>query len=171
MIMSNIYFCSDLHLGHGGISKEFRSQFSNDQDHDQFFIDAFKQRKIRKRDIVFFVGDIIIDKKSFPLLDDIYCDRRIILGNHDIQNNRHIDDFRHYFNHIYGALRYKEFWITHMPIHTNELYDRVNLHGHVHSNTIKDDRYFNLCPENTIPIFGNPFVKLDELRNYFKLGK
>lgn len=166
--MSNIYFCSDLHLGHGGISKEFRKQFSSDQEHDQFFIDCFKSQKIRKRDIVFFVGDIIIDRKVFDLLNHFQCDRRIVLGNHDIQNNKNIDHFREYFNHIYGALRYKEFWVTHMPIHPNELYGKINLHGHVHSKTINDKRYLNLCPEFTIPTFGVPFVKLDYIRNYLK---
>ena len=45
-------------------------------------------------------------------------------------------------------VKYKEFWLSHAPIHPEELRDRINIHGHVHYKNIDDARYFNVSCEN-----------------------
>ena len=49
---------------------------------------------------------------------------------------------------VYGFVKYKEFWLSHCPIHPNELRGKVNIHGHVHNKTIIDCNYFNTSCEN-----------------------
>jgi len=165
--MSCIWLCSDWHLGHNGISKKFRTEFVNDEEHDQFFVDAYCSR-VKKRDIVFCLGDMVITERGFDSLSKMHGDKRIVLGNHDLERGCKLEDFQQYFTQIHGVLKYKEFWMTHFPIHTNELYGKYNLHGHVHNNTIDDDRYINLCPEFTIKEFGSPIIKLQDLRQWLK---
>jgi calcineurin-like phosphoesterase family protein len=45
-------------------------------------------------------------------------------------------------------IKYKGFILSHCPIHESEM-ERYykNIHGHVHEETIKDDRYINVCCE------------------------
>jgi hypothetical protein len=79
-----------------------------------------------------------------------------------------LEMFQQHFTQIHGVLKYKEFWMTHIPMHENELFGKCNLHGHVHNNTIDDKRYVNLCPEFLIPEFGRPIVKLQDLRHWLR---
>ena len=60
-----------------------------------------------------------------------------------------------HINSFCGMSKYKDktfggIFLTHCPIHPNELDYRVsfNIHGHVHENSIKDKRYINVCMEN-----------------------
>ena len=69
-----------------------------------------------------------------------------------------------FFDEVYGFHKYKEFWLSHCPIHPQELRGKYNIHGHVHHNNIPDKNYFNVCIEalNGLPI------KLDEIRAIIK---
>lgn len=163
--MSCVWMCSDWHLGHRGISKRFRTNFESDEAHDQFFLESYL-RNVKKRDIVIMLGDMVISDKGFDLISQMPGEKRIILGNHDLDRGRTIEDFHKYFTKIYGVLKYKKFWLTHIPMHPDELYGKINIHGHVHSNTINDDRYVNLCPEFLIPTFGEPIVKFQDLHEW-----
>jgi calcineurin-like phosphoesterase family protein len=43
---------------------------------------------------------------------------------------------------------YKSFWLSHCPIHPQELRNRkANIHGHLHGSVLNDPRYFDVCPE------------------------
>lgn len=59
-----------------------------------------------------------------------------------------IMDYVKAFDDVQGFMKYKEFWLSHCPIHPAELRGKTNLHGHVHSATIDDVRYFNTSLEN-----------------------
>ena len=52
------------------------------------------------------------------------------------------------FKEVEGMLRYKHAWLTHSPIHTDELRGKINIHGHTHFHCIDDTRYENVCMEN-----------------------
>lgn len=41
-------------------------------------------------------------------------------------------------------------WNSHAPVHPAELRDRLNLHGHVHDETVQDHRYVNCSMESEI---------------------
>ena len=73
------------------------------------------------------------------------------MGNHD---QFKLEEYQKYFYKIIWFTKYKGFWLSHCPIHPNELRDKPNIHGHVHQKTIKDRRYINVCVEalNGTPI-------------------
>lgn len=41
----------------------------------------------------------------------------------------------------------KKFWLSHCPLHPEELRGRLNIHGHVHTNSVRDQRYINVSFE------------------------
>lgn len=162
--MATPWFCSDLHLGHDNILR-WRTEFSSADEHNSFMVDSINDA-ISKRDTLYILGDSAINHKGLDLLREIKpCFKKVlVLGNHDIERGLKISDFFTVFDSIHALLPFKEFWLSHPPIHPNELRGRINLHGHVHSATIPDSRYFNLCPENLVPLVGRPIIKLDEIR-------
>ena len=91
----------------------------------------------------------------------------LILGNHCTErNNITVSDLSEAFDEIHGVLKYKEFWLTHTPMHPVELRGKMNIHGHVHRHSINDPRYINVCPEvcNYSPI------SLHEIRKNIENG-
>ena len=68
------------------------------------------------------------------------------------------------FDDVQGFVKYKDYWLSHCPIHPNELRGKYNLHGHVHNKTVEDVRYFNCSLEN---IDYTP-ISLDQIREILK---
>lgn len=151
--MSNVYLISDLHLGHKRIlSFEPNYRFGDTvEEHNHILIERIKSVVKKKRDTLIMLGDICFNIELMPMLDEIPGDKILVRGNHDS-----FDDgvYRKYFKKVHGILNYKGFWLTHAPIHPTELRGRKNIHGHVHSNCIRDHyhnidkRYINVCVEN-----------------------
>ena len=77
--------------------------------------------------------------------------KHLILGNHDLDRPHRgmLQLMRVFGDRIYSLHKYKGFWLSHAPIHPSELRGKRNIHGHVHSNTLDDNRYYNACLENT----------------------
>jgi calcineurin-like phosphoesterase family protein len=143
--MSKVYFCSDWHLGHRNILK-YRPQYKTIEEHDQHFIDTFN-KTVTKRDTVFFLGDIAFTEEGLEKLSQLrYCRQKILVaGNHDYLN---ADEYLEYFDDVLGMKSYKSFWLSHCPIHHQELRNRkANIHGHLHGSVLNDPRYFDVCPE------------------------
>jgi calcineurin-like phosphoesterase family protein len=72
----------------------------------------------------------------------------LVRGNHD---NLPTSEYLSVFDEVYGAFRYKSYWFTHIPIHTQELFRGNNVHGHCHRGgpfeVEGDPRYFNAILE------------------------
>ena len=157
----SVYFCSDLHFGHKNIQK-FR-QFVRSQNHnEQFICEAWKNR-VTKRDVVYVLGDAAFTMEAIDLFKDLPGRKFLIRGNHDLCNTA---AYLKVFAEVYGLFKYKEFWLSHAPIHPDELRGRLNLHGHVHYQSIPDNRYLNCCVENLWEQFTSPLVELDQLRKH-----
>ena len=142
-----IYFISDLHLGHKSIVTH-RTGFSSIEEHDQLFFDQFA--KLNKRDIVFILGDFIFDSDKYQYYIDVFnkfsCRIKLLMGNHD--SLRLYKETR--FEMQLPLFSYKNIWLSHAPIHSSELRNRLgNIHGHTHYHCVDDSRYMNVCPENT----------------------
>jgi len=155
--MSNVYFISDLHLGHKNILNfEPSLRFGNTTDeHDRILIERICSVANNKRDILYVLGDVAMEVSKLELLREIPARMILYRGNHDL-----FDDgvYRKYFDKIMGIGCYKGHWISHAPIHPFELRGRKNIHGHVHRNSIEglppndcgfDLDYINVCVENT----------------------
>ncbi len=176
--MSNIWFCSDLHWGHKNIDKlrEPCGVASEQDNREKIQKDWIKC--VRKNDDVYVLGDAAFTEATVHDFGGLPGRKFLVRGNHDKLDTQ---TYLKYFEHVYGILKYKEFWLTHAPIHTSELRGKVNLHGHVHFDTvtlpweefdddtpIADSRYFNCCPENLWPTFGSALVSLEQIRTHLK---
>lgn len=139
--MPAVYFISDLHFGHEKIC-QFRKGFGDTSyEHDEILLDKINTR-VRSKDKLFILGDVAFTPTGMIKIPRINCkNKELIIGNHDRK------DCYQFFNQIHGFRRYKEFWLSHCPIHPNELRGKINIHGHVHAKTIASFKYISVCVE------------------------
>lgn len=144
-IMSRVYFISDLHLTHRNILKFAGGARAGStiKEHDDAIIDACNN-VVNKNDLLWILGDIAFSREGLARLDEIRCQKHIILGNHD---GFTMNEYQQYGRVYPGLVRYKRLWLSHCPIHPDELRGKMNVHGHVHNATINDSNYINVCIE------------------------
>lgn len=162
--MSNTWFVGDLHLGHEGMvrfkdkdGKKIRP-FKDIQEHDETIIENINAL-VKPADRLYFLGDVVINRRCLPQIAKINGRKKLVKGNHDIFK---LHDYTPYFEDIAAYRIYPNQGIimSHIPIHTTQLEYRFkwNVHGHLHSNKIhkgkwfweqEDKRYINICPEHT----------------------
>ena len=128
--MTATYFGSDWHINHDNICN-FREQFTTVQEHNECIFDNYCSI-VRPKDHIYLTGDIGFDVDALNQIKRLPGIKHIVLGNHDKEKKRNItlQDLVNTFHDIHGFLRYKEFWLSHCPIHTDELRNRFNIHGH-----------------------------------------
>jgi calcineurin-like phosphoesterase family protein len=159
---AKVYFISDLHLGHNKIlnfSGDYRGGTTTEE-HDEWIINQWNS-VVTKRDVVYVLGDVAFTREGLDKCRQLHGYKKLILGNHD---KYMVSEYMtRGFKILSGIVKYKRFWLSHAPIHPNELRGLINIHGHVHSQSIDDLRYINVCvePLNGIPLF------LEELRNKY----
>ena len=147
--MSQVFLISDLHLGHRtvlGFADNYRAKalgVDTIEQHDEKICDLWNQT-VKKRDLVIVLGDL---GWTFNLLKDLPGRKKVLLGNHDKFN---ASKYLEVFEDIIGPVKYKRHWLSHFPIHADELFGKKVLHGHTHSQGINDSRYINLCIEMTL---------------------
>jgi calcineurin-like phosphoesterase family protein len=159
---TKVFFISDLHLGHKKII-EFSAllrECKSVESHDEWIIKQWNS-VVTERDVVYVLGDIAFSKDGLAKAERLTGIKKMVFGNHDRFKIAEYEAVG--FSVIGGIVKYKEFWLTHAPIHPDELRGKRNIHGHVHHRSIDDDRYINVCVENVggVPIF------LDDVRKKF----
>lgn len=172
--MANVWFCSDLHFGHKNINK-FR-HFVDSEEHNRDLIIKDWKNCVNKNDLVYVLGDACFTMETIDDFSELPGRKNLIRGNHDLLDTQ---VYLKYFESVYGLLKYKEFWLSHAPVHPYELRGKVNLHGHVHYESIRkpfnplidtkqeiDSRYFNCCIENLYNTFNSCLVDLQTIRKY-----
>ncbi len=125
--MSNVFFISDLHLGHNDIHLKFRKEFVSELDHAEYAIRCWNS-VVRKNDVV------------------------KVLGDHDVRIREEVLQAHPNIGWVAGTTAHKGVVISHVPVHPGELIYRswkYNLHGHIHDSNnnpaVSDDsRYFNV---------------------------
>lgn len=159
--MADVWFCSDLHFGHKNIGR-FREPcgVSSEVENREKIKDDWNSN-VTKKGIVYVLGDACFTMDTVEEFGALPGRKILVRGNHD---NLDTQVYLKYFESVEGILKYKEFWMTHAPIHPNELRGRVNLHGHVHFSTLEDPRYYNCCPENLWPRYKRALISIDEVR-------
>lgn len=159
----SVFFTSDLHLGHKFVANT--RKFMSVDEHDQHIIDNINEY-VDRRDKLFVLGDVAFTREGFHKLAQVNCrNLELIFGNHD---NYPVDQYQLYFNKLHGFYKYKNLWLSHCPVHPNELYRTVgNLHGHIHefgaSEGINDPRYYNVNTE----FHGFKPVPFTEISEYY----
>ena len=150
---------SDPHFGHKNMA--IKRGFSCEEEQDELIVKNWNN-VISKRDNIFLLGDITMEKKNYEILSRLKGQIDVVLGNHD--QKQHVREMLKYVNSVSGIIDYKSMVIfTHCPIHVSQLEFRYkyNIHGHVHENSIDDSRYINVCAEmiNYTPIEFNKLIK------------
>lgn len=158
-----IWFWSDLHLGHSNMYK-----FTNYdgtpcrpwnpeqmEEAEEYMIQEYN-KLVKPEDTVYNLGDVgsRTDRISY-FMDRLVKSRRIlIMGNHDNKIGHKF--LGKYFNEIRGCYNLENYIMTHIPISSGSKGRfRRNICGHTHSNfitinnegKIKDPWYKNVCVE------------------------
>ncbi len=153
--MSKVFFIGDTHFGHRNILKfsgDLRPGNPDIDHHDKILRELWNET-VSKNDTVFMMGDLCMNKrkdyKVLEQIDQLNGTKYLVRGNHDYFSS---SDYLSVFKEIYGMEKYKKHWLTHCPMHPDELWKKDNIHGHVHSNSIMlngkwDPRYINVSVE------------------------
>lgn len=202
--MANIYFCTDVHLGHrtlpffGYRKNKDGETIAHVEENTQIFLQEW-EKTISKRDVIYCLGDMAFDIEHHKIINGLKGRKILVKGNHDylVPN----DLLTETYDSIEGTHKRYGFWISHFPVHPQELWGKKCLCGHVHhANILKagnddywnqhanlgrpmhqdkpycwpapkeleDNRYLNICPENTQLIWNKWIISLDEVRTYFE---
>lgn len=157
-----IFITSDLHLGHA-LAAEKRG-FNSVQDHDDLIITVLKKQCWNKRFILWILGDVAMTAEGLERLSEIPCRKRLVRGNHDRCKEAL---YRKHFEKIHGFMRYKQMWLSHCPVHPQELYRlKGNVHGHIHKNT--DSALLPFPYYNVNWDFHFRALTLDEIKDWFQ---
>lgn len=158
--MSETFFISDLHLDHKHILT-FSPQRggANIEEHNEWIVERWNS-VVTKRDNVWVLGDVCFSKASLKYLPRMRGQKYLVRGNHDQLSTA---TYLEYFQNVYGLIKKHGFWLSHAPIHPQELRGKPNLHGHVHANSIPGSHYVNVCVE---ALDGVP-ISLTQLRVRF----
>ena len=139
------YLFSDPHFHHENMAKH--RGFSSAEEMNELIVKNWNNT-VSKRDAVFLLGDITMEKKQYEILWRLNGIIHVVLGNHD--ERQHVREMLNYVHSVSGIIDYKKIAIlTHCPVHPSQLEFRYtyNIHGHVHENSIDDERYINVCAE------------------------
>lgn len=143
--MSTPRFIADTHLGHRNIYK-YRQVFDSTKHNDLYFIKILQEYST-KRDSMYFLGDICFDEYYLPMIKELPGTKILIAGNHCseyIPMKKLVD----VFDETHALLKYKEFWLSHAPLHPDELRGKRNIHGHVHAASVPDTKYLNVSVDS-----------------------
>jgi len=152
VVLSRVFFISDLHFGHrkvftfeDGWRAKVLEGITSIEEHDEALIRRVNAT-VNKRDWLYILGDLGF---SFEKINEFKCNKKIHLGNHDherdLQKIANLDNTK-----IISCISYKRHWLSHIPIHPQEIRNRLlNIHGHNHSNSVPDERYVNVSVDIT----------------------
>jgi len=131
--MSNVFVIADTHFGHQGILNVpgRRGLFTSIEHHDQTLIDNWNS-VVTKRDVIYHLGDVGWGREDYvkSILWKLNGMKYLVAGNHDKPN------INRYFQKVFGAKVYQGNVLTHIPIHPQEMYWDINIHGHLHGNKV-----------------------------------
>lgn len=148
------FFISDPHFGHKGIISFNNKQgtkirpFKSVEEMDELIIQKWN-KTVREVDKVYVLGDIAMNRKCIKTIDKCNGKKILVRGNHDIFK---LEDYTPFFKDVRAYKVFPKYRIicSHIPIHDSQFFRfKLNIHGHLHQNLIDDDRYLNVCMEQT----------------------
>ena len=181
--MPAVFLYSDPHFGHQGVCKFMRNDgvtklrpWDNAEEMDEHLIKVYNER-VRPNDKIYFLGDVVINRRALSTLARLNGDKVLIRGNHDIFRD---DEYRLYFRELRAYHVMNGMILSHIPVHEASL-GRFgnNIHGHLHANRVMkpkgvdpdtgeilygdeiDPRYHCVCVEATdfAPILFEDVIK------------
>ena len=163
--MPTTFLIADTHFGHANICKFVGNDgvspvrpWDNPDEMDEALVDNWN-KVVRENDKVYHLGDVVINRRCLKIMERLKGKKRLVRGNHDLFRTK---DYLKYFDEIRGVTVLSDMILSHIPLHPECITPRfgTNVHGHLHSNSLDDPRYFNVSVEriNYTPI------SLEELR-------
>ena len=181
--MPAVFLYSDPHFGHQGVCKFMRNDgvtklrpWDNAEEMDEHLIKVYNER-VRPNDKIYFLGDVVINRRALSTLARLNGDKVLIRGNHDIFRD---DEYRPYFRELRAYHVMNGLILSHIPVHEASLGRfGCNVHGHLHANRVMkpkgvdpdtgeilygdeiDPRYHCVCVEATdfAPILFEDVIK------------
>ena len=165
----NRFVISDHHLGHQNSWEKFKLEdgsplrpFTSNEEMNETMIERHNA-KVKEQDTVYFLGDVVINKKYLELVKRMNGRKILVRGNHDIFKD---EEYREVgFQQLHGVRVFVDkFILSHIPLHPDCVTERfrVNVHGHLHANQVMswqvidedivykpDPRYLCVCVEQT----------------------
>jgi len=140
----NRFVISDHHLGHTNSWEKFKLSdgsplrpFTSTEEMNETMIERHNA-KVKEQDTVYFLGDVVINKKYLELVKRMNGRKILVRGNHDIFKD---EDYRSVgFEQMHGVRVFVDkFILSHIPLHPDCVTERfkVNVHGHLHANEVK----------------------------------
>lgn len=147
--MNRVFVISDTHFGHKRII-EFEATarpFRSIEEHDRELV-ARWNATVKPKDTVWHLGDVFFGQNGHLVLAQLNGVKKLVMGNHDYYP---IEIYQQYFSKIFGAAKYRDAILTHIPVHPEQLDRRfrLNIHGHKHSRKVNDPRYVCVSAEHT----------------------
>lgn len=152
-----VFLYSDPHFGHAGVTKFLKNDGSKLRPWDcpiqmtEDMVNLFNET-VTPEDKVYFLGDVVINRRFLPTVGRLNGDKILIKGNHDIFR---LEEYTPYFRDIRAYHVLNGMILSHIPVHESQL-ERfgVNICGHLHSNRVMkdgkiDNRYHCVCVEQT----------------------
>lgn len=146
--MSKTFVISDTHFGHSNILKfeSFYRPFETIAEHDEWLVKKWNE-VVTTKDTVYHLGDVLFGKHSFSILPRLHGNKKLVMGNHDMYP---ISEYAKHFTKIMPYATLSGCILSHIPVHPQQLYRyKLNIHGHLHSNSIDDPRYKCVSVEHT----------------------
>jgi calcineurin-like phosphoesterase family protein len=160
--MPATFLYSDPHFGHQGVCNFLRADgitklrpWDTAEEMDEAMVERYNER-VKPNDKVYFLGDVVINRKALSILHRLNGDKILIKGNHDIFK---LQDYTRHFRDIRSYQIMNGLIMSHIPLHPESLYRfGCNIHGHLHANRVMrvkhtgatpeiDPNYFNACVE------------------------
>ena len=144
-----IWVCADLHLQDKQINEFCSKKFNSVEEHDNYVIENYNS-VVGVDDLVYILGDVgFTPRESLAKLVKQLHGRKILLtGNHDKLNDTEYRNMG-FIEVIRHPLYYKDkIILSHIP--ALEAYDNpyvINVHGHIHNNTLTLPNFFNVNVE------------------------
>jgi calcineurin-like phosphoesterase family protein len=182
--MPSVFLYSDPHFGHAGVCRFTHGDtgvkirpWTDPDEMDEAMVKLYNDR-VKPNDKVYFLGDVVINRKSLGIMRRLNGDKVLIRGNHDIFRD---DEYREHFRELRAYHVMNGMILSHIPIHSASLGRfGVNIHGHLHTNRVMkakginyptgeiiyseteiDPRYHCVCVEQTdfAPILFEDVIK------------
>lgn len=133
--MPELFFTSDSHFGHKNILKfePYHRPFKTIEEMNETLIDNHN-KVVGRNDVVWHLGDFCFGKDNVHIAGRLNGHKKLVLGNHDAYQSA---EYLKYFVKLYGCTFIHQFMLSHVPIRMTDDTMYGNIHGHLHSKTVK----------------------------------
>lgn len=132
--MAEIWFSSDLHLGHANIIKFCNRPFKDPAEMNAFLLETHNSY-VKPQDHWYNLGDVTMQRGDKPgeflkLIAQFNGHKRLIMGNHD---HYPAGVYLQFFEKVMAMQMFDNIRFTHIPIHPTSMGGAIaNVHGHIH---------------------------------------